>query len=388
MVQRRVDDLLHRFPRPADVPTSEFLAAQFDLGLAWVEFGVGFGGLDVAGQLQQLVDDRLLAAGAPASTGDYMGLHQAAHCIHEFGSAEQKKRFLRPIFLGEEGWCQLFSEPGAGSDLAGLATMAVRDGDEWIVTGQKVWTSEALDASWAILVARSDPDVPKHRGLTFFLCDMKSPGIEVRPLRQADGNSSFSEVFLTEVRVADSLRLGDVGQGWAVSIAALHSERGGTGAIFARPMTLLMEHWRTHADPAQIGYQARRDQMMRSWVEHRVLELLGQRVGDGSALGGAAQAGSLVKIASSEATQRLSNIMLSVMGPGGQIGFDYEAYSEAGSSFGGIPSDQMLAVRSRAMTIEGGTNEIQRKIVAEQLLGLPRDEIGGKTIAWRDVPRN
>src|SRR6185295_13277782 len=136
-------------------------------------------------------EERLTSAGAPPRNDDYVGMHQAVTAIHAVGTDEQRERFMRPLFTGEEKWCQFFSEPGAGSDLAGVATSAVRDGDEWIVNGQKVWTSGALEADLAFLLARTDPNVPKHRGLTLFVCEMKDPGIDVRPIRQADGAAHF-----------------------------------------------------------------------------------------------------------------------------------------------------------------------------------------------------
>ena len=162
---------------------------------------------------------KLAAAGAPVggTRKNYIGMGMAAPTIAAFGTDEQKRKFLRPLFTGEQIYCQLFSEPGAGSDLAAAATRAVRDGDDWIVNGQKVWTSQAQHAQMAILVARTDPTVPKHFGLTYFLCDMTQPGVEVRPLRQITGEAEFNEVFLTDVRVPDANRLGPEGGGWRVA---------------------------------------------------------------------------------------------------------------------------------------------------------------------------
>ncbi len=207
----------------------EFLRARFDAGLAWVHFPVGLGGLGVHRELQQVVE-RVLAGTPQLDTGvQGIGLGMAAPTILAFGTEEQKKRFLRPLWTGEEIWCQLFSEPGAGSDLATLATRAVRDGDEWVVDGQKVWTSGAHHSRWAILVARTDAEVPKHRGLTYFVCDMHAPGVDVRPLRQITGEAEFNEVFLTGVRLGDDLRLGEVGDGWRVAQMTLMNERVAIG---------------------------------------------------------------------------------------------------------------------------------------------------------------
>ena len=383
----RIDALGERFPDPPQAQYVDFLGTQYDLGLAWVQFEPGYGGLGLPAEFQATVDERLANMRAPKTRADFVGLHQGAACVHTFGTPEQKRRFLRSMFTGEERWCQLFSEPGAGSDLAALATMAQRDGEEWVLNGQKVWTSGATTARWGILVARTDPNVPKHRGLTFFICDMTASGVDVRPLRQADGNSSFNEVFLTDVRLSNDLRLGDVGQGWAVSISALHSERAGTVGMFSQSVENLTALWRRYGDAADVGGGARRDQLMQSWVENRVVELLAARAEAGQVLGGASQVGSMLKIASSEATQRLSNVMVAVLGARGQIGFDYDRSAMA-MEFEGIPSDQMLAIRSRAMSIEGGTNEIQRRIVAEQMLGLPGDVRTDRDVPWRDVPRS
>src|SRR2546421_2450127 len=171
---------------PATMEPLEFLRARFDAGLAWVHFPVGLGGLGAPRSLQSVVDSELTAAGAPDNDPRRIGigLGMAAPTILRFGTPEQRERFLRPLWTGEEVWCQLFSEPGAGSDLAAAGTRAVRDGDDWVVTGQKVWTSNAHIARFGIMVTRTDPDVPKHRGMTYFICDMTDPAVEVRPLRQ------------------------------------------------------------------------------------------------------------------------------------------------------------------------------------------------------------
>ena len=228
----RVGDLLAEYDLDA-VDRLTFLQARFDAGLAWIHYPVGLGGSDAPRALQPMVDAAFAAAGAPDNEPMRIGigLGMAAPTILVHGTPEQRGRFLRPLWTGEEVWCQLFSEPGAGSDLAALGTRAVRDGDDWVVTGQKVWTSMAHEARWAILVARTDPTLPKHQGLTYFICDMAAEGVVVRPLRQVTGEAEFNEVFLTDVRIPDAHRLGAVGQGWMVAQTTLMNERvaiGGT----------------------------------------------------------------------------------------------------------------------------------------------------------------
>lgn len=202
-----IDRFLEDNP-PATTDTHQFWGAQFDAGLAWVHFPVGYGGLGLNPKLAERLDARLGEAGAPRNTNvNFMLVGMAGPTIVAMGSEEQKQRFLRPGFACDEIWCQLFSEPGAGSDLASLSTRAERDGDEWVFNGQKVWTTLAHVADWAMVLARTNPDQPKHKGLTYFLIDMRQPGIEVRPLRQINGEAEFNEVFLTDARTPDSLSL-------------------------------------------------------------------------------------------------------------------------------------------------------------------------------------
>ena len=218
---------------PAKMDAKAFRGARYDAGLAWVHFPEGFGGLGVRPQLQALVETTLRRPAPPLRrpVGFFMAL--AGPTIVTHGTDEQKRRFLRPMFTGEEIWCQLFSEPGAGSDFAGLATKAVRDGDEWVVNGQKVWNTLAHLADWGMLVTRTNPDAPKHRGMTYFVVDMQSPGVEVRPLRQITGEAEFNEVYLTDVRIPDDQRIGDEGDGWRVSAhhadERAHLDRRGGG---------------------------------------------------------------------------------------------------------------------------------------------------------------
>ena len=376
-VDGAIGELLGRFPRPREADPLEFLGARFDAGLAWIHFGTGAGGLGLPRDLQSTVERRLSEAGAPEPLGDYVGLHQAAEAVHAAGTPEQRGRFLRNAFTGQEHWCQLFSEPGAGSDLAALSTSAQRDGSTWVVNGQKVWTSGARHADWAILLARTDPDAPKHRGLTLFVCGMHEPGVDVRPLRQADGGAHFSEVFLTDVQVPDDLRLGPVGNGWGISLAAMSSERAGTARLFRRPADELVRRWSARPDRDTAAGRARRDQVVRALIEARVAE--------------APLEPSLAKLAASEQCQRQSATLASVMGMEAQTGLDYGAALASTESldldFAGMDPARFV-VRARAMSIEGGTNEIQRNVVGERVLGLPGDVRLDKDRPWREVPRS
>ena len=219
---------------PSTQSYEEFRGHQFDQGLAWVMYPEGHGGLGVRPQLQKVVNQRLHEAGAPPMDASMFFIALAGPTILTHGSEEVKQRFLRPMFTGEEKWCQLFSEPGAGSDFAGLGTKAIKDGDEWIVNGQKVWNTLAHIADFGMLVTRTDPNVPKHRGITYFALDMKAPGVEVRPLRQITGEAEFNEVYMTDVRVHDDYRIGAEGEGWRAALTTLMNERtaiGGSGGV-------------------------------------------------------------------------------------------------------------------------------------------------------------
>jgi alkylation response protein AidB-like acyl-CoA dehydrogenase len=388
LVTRAVDQLVAAHPDPTAAGRVPFLRAQYEAGLAWVHFPPGSGGLGVPASLQSLVTERLAEVGAPTpGSGDYIGMHQAAASIAAFGTPEQAARFLPAIFDGTEHWCQLFSEPGAGSDLAGLATTAARDGDEWIVTGQKIWTSGAHAARWAILLARSDPDAAKHRGLTFFVCDMSLPGIEIRPLRQADGAAHFNEVFLDGVRLPDDLRIADVGQGWAVALTGLHAEREGIGEALHGNWDDVADAWRRRStDPADPVARVLRDRVADAWIQSRVLELSQLRMRAALGRGGSTPLGSLLKIAQSRANQRAASLLVALAGPAGQVGFHYDAALDPEPDWS--PPPQMFVVRSRAHSIEGGSDEIQRNIIGEQVLGLPGDVRVDKGVPWRDVPRS
>ncbi len=378
---------------PASTEPRDFLGAQFDAGLAWVHLPVGFGGLDLSRTAQERVDAELAAAGAPVggTVKNYIGMGMAAPTIAAFGTDEQKLRFLRPLFTGEQIYCQLFSEPGAGSDLAAAATRAVRDGDEWIVNGQKVWTSQAQHAQMAILVARTDPTVPKHAGLTYFLCDMTQPGVDVRPLRQITGEAEFNEVFLTDVRVPDANRLGPEGGGWRVATTTLNNERVAIGSRSGVPregghIGKLAGAWRK--EPA-LRDPAMHDELMRLWVEAEVLRLTGERLRQQARKNQAGQPGpegAGMKVAFARLAQAISGLEIELHG---EAGLRYDDWTmirpETVDLIGRGPGYRYL--RARGNSIEGGTSEILRNTISERVLGLPGEHRVDKTAAFKDLER-
>jgi alkylation response protein AidB-like acyl-CoA dehydrogenase len=374
---------------PAATDRLAFLRARFDAGLAWVSYPVGLGGLGLSRALQSTVDALFAAAGAP--TNDPLrigiGLGMAAPTLLRHGTDEQRRRWLRPLWTGEEVWCQLFSEPGAGSDLAALATRAVRDGDEWVVNGQKVWTSMAHEARWAILIARTDPAVPKHDGITYFVCDMTAPGVQVRPLRQITGESEFNEVFLTDVRIPDSYRLGDVGDGWRVARTTLMNERVaiGGGAV-PREAGMIGVVARTWRERPELRAPGAHDALMRLWVAAEAARLAAQRLREELAAGQPGAEGSAVKYAYARLTQEISGFELELLG---SEGLRYDDWTMRRPSI--VDWDQRSPgyryLRAKGNSIEGGTSEILCNIIAERVLGLPPEIRVDKDVAWRDLPK-
>jgi alkylation response protein AidB-like acyl-CoA dehydrogenase len=376
---------------PAHTDPHEFLAAQFDAGLAWVHFPVGSGGLDLSRSLQAQVEDGLTAAGAPPGGGgarNGIGMGMAAPTIAAFGTDEQRPKFLRPLFTGEHVYCQLFSEPGAGSDLAGVATRAVRDGDDWIINGQKVWTSSAQNAQRAILLARTDPTVPKHQGLTYFILDMTDPGVDVRPLRQITGEAEFNEVFLTEVRVPDDNRLGAEGAGWKVATTTLNNERVAIGSMAGGTresgiIGKVTEAWR--AQPA-LRNAAMHDELMRLWVEAEVARLTGLRLRQRLAVGQPGPEGAGMKVTFARLAQAISGFEIELHPEEGLQYDDWTMRQPEGVNFiGRDPGYRYL--RAKGNSIEGGTSEILRNTVAERILGLPPEHRVDKDVAFKDLDK-
>ncbi|MFE0080433.1 acyl-CoA dehydrogenase family protein [[Kitasatospora] papulosa] len=387
-IRRLTRQLLADRP-PATTDRTDFLEARFDAGLAWVHYPVGLGGLAAPRSLQPVVDAELAAAGAPDNDPRRIGigLGMAAPTILGYGTEEQKRRFLRPLWTGAEVWCQLFSEPGAGSDLAALGTRAVRDGDDWVVDGQKVWTSSAHLARWAILIARTDPDVPKHRGISYFICDMTDPGVEVRPLRQITGEAEFNEVFLTGVRIPDSRRLGPVGDGWKVAQTTLMNERVSIGgARIPREGGMIGTVAKTWREQPDLRTHDLHQRLLTLWIEAEVARLTGERLRQQLVAGQPGPEGSGMKLAFARLNQEISGLEVELLGDEGLLYSDWTMRRPELVDFTGRDAGYRY-LRSKGNSIEGGTSEVLLNIVAERVLGLPVEPRNDKDVAWKDLAR-
>jgi alkylation response protein AidB-like acyl-CoA dehydrogenase len=389
LVTERLEELLAAHdPRQEEPP--DFFGHQFDAGLANLAWPIGLGGLGLggsgpAGWSQGEVERRLRDAGAKSALlRNPLGVGMGLPTLLQWGTSSQQQAWCRPCFTTEHVWCQLFSEPGAGSDLASLATRAVRDGDDWMVQGQKVWTSLAHVARIGMLLARTDPSAPKHRGLTFFLVDMTAPGVTVRPLRQMTGEIEFNEVFLDNVRVPDARRVGEIGDGWRVATTTLMNERvvlsgsgtGSSGNVGGAKMASVL------ALARETGASSRpvvRDALVSRWMEATVIRLLNQRTRALRAAGRPGPEGSLAKLAQGLHNRRLQQTAVQLLGAGGQA--FVPGSSLAGSSIQGF-------LRAQGNTIEGGTSNILRNVIGERVLGLPREPGPDKDTPWDQLPRS
>ena len=392
-VDQMIDQLLADFP-PATTGHVEFLGAQFDRGLAWIHFDRDCGGLNASPSLFGHVSRRLFEAGAPvAASYNIIGHGMIAPTIAVHGTAEQKAKYLRSLFTGEEIWCQLFSEPGAGSDVAGLATRAVRDGDEWILNGQKVWTTLAHLSRYGLILARTDPDQPKHAGITCFLVDMQAPGVDVRPLYQMTGEAEFNECFFTDVRVSDADRLGDVGKGWGVGITTLMNERVSIGGNVpprgSGPIAHAVETYKERfGDSTSAAAMVARDELLQLWVRSEVVRLTNKRASDNRKAGTPGPEGSVAKLAYAELNQDIYAAAVAMMGPEGMLySSEYPLVRPAHTAMGTWDIRKAF-LRVQANSIEGGTSIIMRNILGERVLGLPGEPRGDKDVAWSEIPRS
>ena len=365
LVRTRVEALLATHP-PDETPAERFWGAQFDAGLAWVGFPSGDGGLGVRPGLQVVVDEVLRRAAAPSNWDrNPAGLGAGAAALLAAGLDEQRRRWLRPIFTCAEVWCQLFTEPAAGSDLAAVATTAVRAGDDWVVHGRKVYSTLAHVARWGLLLARTHPELPRHRGLSCFVLDMTASGVAVRPTRAMDGDAEFDEVVLDRPRVPDAHRLGPAGGGWQVALATLASERvalaGPTRDRHGGPIGEALRLWRDREgrDPVL------RHRLAALWVDAEVARLT---VARGRA--GSPSAAAVARLLTAEVDQRVWELCVELLGAEGVLYDSWEPHAPRAA--GESRRDPRRAfLRSRAFTIQGGTAEITRTLLAERVLGLP-----------------
>jgi alkylation response protein AidB-like acyl-CoA dehydrogenase len=391
-MDRLIDELVTAFP-PATTEPVVFMGEQFDRGLAFVNFARGEGGLGGAPADQLYASRRLAKLGAPSALlRNVIGYGMVAPTLVVHGTPEQRSRYLRPLFTGEEIWCQLFSEPGAGSDVAALATRAEKDGDEWIVNGQKVWTTLAHMSAFGLLIARTNPDVPKHRGMTAFIVDMHAPGVDVRPLVQATGEAEFNECFFNDVRVPGENLLGEVGEGWGVSITTLMNERvsigGGVPQRGSGPIGEAVKIWHERWAERRDAYAlAMRSRLMESWVRNEVGRLTNWRASDLRKAGTPGPEGSVAKLGSADENKRTSELCVDLLGSDGMLyESEYPIVRPVESSLSSRDMRKVF-IRMRANSIEGGTSEVMRNIIGERVLGLAGEPRLDKDIAWKDVPR-
>lgn len=340
-------------------------------GIQWPEI---YGGRGLTGHLSGVFKQEEASYDVAANYFQ-VGVDMVGPTLMTHGTPEQCLRYLDPIRRGEEVWCQLFSEPGAGSDLAGLTTRAVRDGDEFVVNGQKVWTSSAHHADFGILLVRTDLDVPKHRGITFLLLDMRTPGVEVRPLRQIDGAVHFSEVFLTDVRVPVANVVGEINGGWGVTMTTLIAERsaiGGGGMVQMSEILMLVREMGRSDDPVL------RQEVAKIYTSFEITRFLGYRVQTSVSQGlEPGPESSVMKLHISRQYGDGGNLYQSLLGAAGML-FRHDA------PFDGFFQDLFLS--QWAPRIGGGTDQIQRNIAGERVLGLPPEPRLDKYVPFRDLP--
>ncbi len=342
----------------------------FDHGWGSITWPVEFGGRGL-GPIEQIVWNQELSRSGFGESHFVQGIGLAGPTLIAHGTDAQKARFLEPILRADEIWCQLFSEPGAGSDLANVSARAEKRGDEWIITGQKTWCSGGHYSDWGILLARSDPTVPKHQGISYFLANMHDPGIEVRPLRQLDGTTHFNEVFLNEVRVPDENRLGPEGQGWQVAMTTLMNERMAIGGL-ERLLSIdsLLEHARANRQRVD---GVLRDELGRLYTWVKALELLNARVVTKLGRGEIPDAeSSVLKVAIARMLTKGGDIGLRLCGPNAMLRL-------------GPWQNQFLTAPT--LHVAGGTDEIQKNVCAERVLGLPREPRSDRDVPFDQLPK-
>jgi alkylation response protein AidB-like acyl-CoA dehydrogenase len=355
----------------------QWVAKKADAGLANLSWEIEWGGAGLPLAYERVMAEEESSFVTPAGhEAISITVDLVAPTIRAYGTADQKRQLLRPMLRADTMWCQLFSEPGAGSDLAGVTTKAERDGDEWVLNGQKVWTSGAQYADWGYILCRTDVSVAKHRGLTAFVVPMTSPGVDVRPLRQITGGASFNEVFFADVRVPDALRLGDVGEGWRVALTTLGFERGGAGSggEGAEPHALvaLAQHLGRTDEPVI------RQLLARAYIHQRLLALNGDRAKARSKAGEPpGPEGSIGKLFWTEGLRLTNEVASLLLGP--------RLVADTGEWGTFAWTEHLLG--TAGYRVAAGTDEVQRNILGERVLGLPSEPRVDTKIAFRDIPR-
>ena len=365
----------HPNPSPREFAESGYVAPHWPS-----PYGLG------ADPVQQIIIDDEFARAGVKRPSNQIGIGWAAPTIIFAGTQEQKDRYVLPALAAEEVWCQLFSEPGAGSDLAGLSTRAVRDGDEWVVNGQKVWTTGAHYSKFGILIARTDPGAPKHKGITYFICPMDSPGIEIRTIKNIAGAESFNEVFFTDVRIPHENVVGDVNDGWRLAKVTLGNERVSlsTGGVLwgagSTALDIIEEAKKLGPHSAVM-----RQRLAKLYIEHTVIEIIRMRTLTARLRG--EQPGpeaSIRKIMADEHGQRAMEVARDIIGADAMIIGEPDAKTGKTIRSKSWYSGYMF---SKALTIGGGTGEVQRNILGERVLGLPVEPYPEKSLSWADTRR-
>jgi len=359
----------------ADLPTQKaFQAALFDAGLAGITWPKPWG-QGLTPEHQRVFNEE--AAGYELPTSAYtIGLGMVIPTMIEFGTDEQRERYVHKALRGEEIWSQLFSEPGAGSDVASLQMRAERDGDEWILNGQKVWTTGAQLSDYGAVIARTNPENPKHRGITMFIVDFHAPGVEIRPIKQINGGSGFNEVFFTDVRVPDAWRIGETDDGWRCAIAMLMNERvaigaggGGGRGLSVRALSRLAEANGLKDDPVV------RQGIADVYIGQTIMKFIGLRIRAAVTSGRApGPEGSIAKLAGALLARKTSDLAIAIAGPRGQAWDDERDGRWA-----------QLVLSTPASRIAGGTDEVQRNIIGERVLGLPKEPQVDRDIPFKQL---
>ncbi|MFG1699133.1 acyl-CoA dehydrogenase family protein [Nonomuraea sp. NPDC049309] len=359
-------------PEAEAIPRAkEFMAKLYDAGYSGISWPKEWGGQGLTQAEERAFAEEARDFALPTYVFS-IGLGMTGPTILDRGSDAQRARFIRPLLRGEEIWCQLFSEPGAGSDVAGLQTRAVRDGDHWVVDGQKVWTSVARYADWGLLLARTDVEQPKHRGLTMFAVDMHHPGVTVRPLKDMSGRANFNEVFFEAVTIPDEHRIGEVNDGWSVAVTTLLHERlsisAGVGMSGQKEDPTALEALRHQVDTSD---PLVRDELVELHIRSRALELFNERLAQETKAGVFPGArGSAAKLLLAELTQFRADLATRLAGP------------EA--ALAGHPLARAISM-APGMALGGGTNEIMRNIIGDRVLGLPPEPRVDKNVPFKDL---